>query len=117
MSEPAYVSRRASAWWPSVVALEELMDAVTATLVAIGRGAPVPEASAVHSLTGTLRSVADAIETQMPPRLPGPLPPDPALETVTSAVRSVLSVLIKGGDNPELADADADGGEPAPAPA
>jgi uncharacterized membrane protein YccC len=114
MSEPAYVSRRAAAWWPSVVALEELMDAVTATLVAIGRGAPVPEASAVHTLTGTLRSVADAIETQMPPRPPGPLPTDPALEAVTSAVRSVLSVLVKEGDDPELAATGGD--EPAPAP-
>jgi len=44
-----------------------------------------------------LRAVADAIETQTPPRVPGPLPGDPALEPVTSAVRSVLSVLIKSG--------------------
>jgi uncharacterized membrane protein YccC len=114
MSEPAYVSRRAAAWWPSVVALEELMDTVTATLVAIGRGAPVPEPSAVHSLTGTLRSVADAIETQTPPRPPGPLPSDPALDAVSSAVRSVLAVLIKSGDDPDLAAAD--GGAQTPAP-
>jgi hypothetical protein len=97
-----------------VVALEELMDTVTATLVAIGRGAPVPEPSAVHALTGTLRSVADAIETQMPPRPPGPLPSDPALDAVTAAVRSVLAVLIKTGDDPDLAAAD--GGAQAPAP-
>ena len=98
MSEPPSVSRRATAWWPAVVALEEVMDTVTATVVAIGRGAPVPSAAAVHALTGTLRAVADAIETRTPPRLVNPLPADPELEAVTASVRSVLSVLIKGGD-------------------
>ncbi|MGH3248160.1 MAG: FUSC family protein [Trebonia sp.] len=99
MSEPAPVSRRATAWWPAMVALEEVMDAVTSTVVAIGWGAPVPSAASVHALTGTLRTVADAIETQTPPRLGAPLPADPELETVTSSIRSVLSVLIKGGDD------------------
>jgi uncharacterized membrane protein YccC len=98
MSEPAAVSRRATAWYPAVVALEEVMDTVTATVVAIERGAPVPSAASVHALTGTLRAVADAIETQTPPRLVNPLPADPELEAVTASVRSVLSVLLKGGD-------------------
>ena len=98
MSEPAAVSRRATAWWPAVVALEEVMDAVTATVVAIGQGAPVPSATSVHALTGALRAVADAIETETPPRLTEPLPADPELEAVTASVRSVLAVLIKSGD-------------------
>jgi uncharacterized membrane protein YccC len=113
MSEPPSVSRRATAWWPAVVALEEVMDTVTATVVAIGQGAPVPSATAVHRLTGTLRSLADAIETDTPPRLPGPLPEDPELDAVTASVRSVLSVLIKGEDG----FAAAPSGAPAPAPA
>jgi hypothetical protein len=100
MSEPTPVSRRASAWWPAVVALEELMDAVTACVVAIGRGEPVPSPASVHKLTGALRSVADAIETEMPPRVPGTLPADPELDAVTSGVRSVLSVLIKTTEGP-----------------
>ena len=97
MSEPTAVSRRATAWWPAVVALEEATDAVTSTAVAIGQGAPTPSATSVHALTGTLRAVADAIETRVPPRVTGPLPTDPELEAVTASVRSVLSVLIKGG--------------------
>jgi hypothetical protein len=97
MSEPTAVSRRATAWWPAVVSLEEVTDAVTATAVAIGQGAPVPAAASVHALTGTLRAVADAIETRVPPRAAGPLPTDPELEAVTASVRSVLSVLLKGG--------------------
>ena len=114
MSEPSYVSRRASAWWPAVVALEETVDAVTATVVGIGRGAAVPEPSAVHGLTGALRAVADAIETEQPPRVPGKLPDDPALELVTSAVHSVLAALIK--DEGDAAHP-ATGAAPAPAPA
>jgi uncharacterized membrane protein YccC len=98
MSEPPSVSRRATAWWPAVVGLEEVMDTVTSTVVAIERGAPVPSAVSVHALTGTLRAVADAIETDTPPRLAGPLPADPELDAVTASVRAVLSVLIKGGD-------------------
>jgi len=114
MSEPAPASRRAAAWWPAVIGLEEVMDAVTATVVAIGRGAPVPPAASVHALTGKLRAVADAIETRTPPRVPGPLPADPELEAVTSAVHSVLSVLIKSGDEGSRS---AEGGAPAAAPA
>ena len=119
MSEPTPVSRRASAWWPAVVALEELMDAVTACVVAIGRGEPVPSAASVHQLTGALRSVADAIETQTPPRVPGTLPADPELDAVTSSVRSVLSVLVKtqGGPAGNGQGLAVPGGTPAPAPA
>jgi uncharacterized membrane protein YccC len=114
MSEPAPARRRAAAWWPAVIGLEEVMDAVTATVVAIGRGALVPPAASVHALTGKLRAVADAIESRTPPRVAGPLPADPELEVVTSAVHSVLSVLIKSGDGAATA---AGGGAPAAAPA
>jgi uncharacterized membrane protein YccC len=111
MSEPPAVSRRAAAWWPAVVALDEVMDVATSAAVAIGQGAPVPSAASVHALTGTLRAVADAIETHTPPRLVGPLPTDPELETVTASVRSVLSVLIKGGEGSAAPKTD-----PTPAP-
>ena len=96
MSEPPAISRRATAWWPAVVGLEEVMDAATSTVVAIGRGAPAPAPEAVRQLTGTLRAVADAIEARVPPPAPGELPDDPALAPVTAAVRSVLAVLTRG---------------------
>jgi hypothetical protein len=102
MSEPASVSRRASAWWPAVVGLEDVMDAVTAAVVDIGRSAETPSPAAVHQLTGALRTVADAIESGTPPRGAAPLPADPLLEPVTAAVRSVLSLLARG-------DGDGDG--------
>jgi uncharacterized membrane protein YccC len=95
MSEPAAVSRRASAWWPAIVALDELIDATTATGVAIRRGAPAPSPKAVHQLTAALDAVADAIDADVPPRV-GELPDDEALKPVTDAVRPVLSVLGSG---------------------
>jgi uncharacterized membrane protein YccC len=95
MSEPAAVSRRASAWWPAIVALDEVADAATATGAAIRRGAPAPSPGAVHQLTAALCAVADAIDAGIPPRV-GELPDDQALKPVTDAVRPVLSVLGSG---------------------
>ena len=95
MSEPAAVSRRASAWWPAIVALDEMADAATATGVAIRRGAPAPSPDAVHQLTAALYAVADAIDAGVPPRA-GELPDDEALKPVTDAVRPVLSALGSG---------------------
>jgi uncharacterized membrane protein YccC len=106
LSEPTRVSRRASAWWPAVVGLEEVMDSVTATAVALGRGAEPPSPAAVHQLSGALRAVADAIEADLPLQSAVPLPVDPQLESVTAAVRSVVSMLTRGGG-------DAARGEPA----
>jgi uncharacterized membrane protein YccC len=106
LSEPTRVSRRAMAWWPAVVGLEEVMDAVIATAVALGRGAEPPSPASVHRLCGALRAVADAIETDMPLRSAVPLPADPQLESVTAAVRSVVSMVTRGGG-------DAARGEPA----
>jgi uncharacterized membrane protein YccC len=95
MSEPASVSRRASAWWPAIIALDEVADAATATGAAIHRGAPAPSPDAVHQLATALYTVAYAIDTGVPPR-PGGLPGDEALKPVTDAARPMLSVLGSG---------------------
>jgi hypothetical protein len=112
MSEPAPVSRRAAAWWPAAVGLEEVMDVTTGLVVAIGRGTAPPDARAVHQLTATLRAVADAINAGTPPVISGELPDDPTLTPVTDAVRSVLAVLIRGGESGARGDA---ARQPAPA--
>jgi uncharacterized membrane protein YccC len=97
LSEPPAISRRAAAWWPALVGLEEVMDATTTLVVEMSGGAPRPAPDAVHQLTGMLRGVADAIEAQVPPAIPRQLPDDPALTPVTDAVRLVVSVLSPGG--------------------
>jgi len=93
MSEPRAVSRRATAWWPAVVGLDEVMDAVTATAVAIEHGAPAPSPGAVTELATALDSVATAVRAGVPPSSPPELPPDEPLRPVTEAVRAVLGVL------------------------
>jgi len=94
MSEPAAASRQAAAWWPALVALEEVIDAVTAAAVAIRHGEAAPDAEAVHRLTAALDSIADAVKAGRPPR-PTELPSDPSLKPVTDAVRAVLAILAR----------------------
>jgi uncharacterized membrane protein YccC len=89
MSEPTRIRRRAAALWPAVVGLEAVVEVVTATAVRIGRGAPAPDPEAVHQLAAALSAAAED-------QLRGPLPDDPELKPVTSAVHSVLSVLAAG---------------------
>jgi uncharacterized membrane protein YccC len=100
MSEPAAVSRRASAWWPAIIALDEVADAATATGVAIRRGAPTPSPGAVHQLTSALYAVADAVDAGVPPQV-RELPDDQALKPVTDSVRSVLFGLGRGRSRPD----------------
>ena len=95
MSEPPSISRRAAAWWPAVVALEQVMDAVTATAGAVSRGARVP-ASGVGMLAAALRAVSEAAATGAALTSPPELPSDDMLESVTEAVRALLSVLGSG---------------------
>jgi uncharacterized membrane protein YccC len=94
MAEPAAISRQAAAWWPALVALNEVVDAVTAVDVAISHGAPAPDPGAAHQLTAALDAIADAVKAGTPPR-PTDLPSDPALKPVTDAVRAILAILAR----------------------
>jgi uncharacterized membrane protein YccC len=93
MSEPPAVSRRASAWWPALVGLDEVMDAVTATAVAISHGASAPSPDAVRQVASALDAVADAVQAGAAPSRPPGLPPDEPLRPVTEAVKAVLGVI------------------------
>ena len=93
MSEPPPVSRQATAWWPALAELEEVADAVTASTVAMCRGAPAPRPEAVTELMAAIDTVAEAIKTGVRPSEPATLPSDETLAPVTDAVRSVLGVI------------------------
>ncbi len=105
LSEPPPISRSASVLWPALVALEEVVEAVAATVVAISRGAPAPAPEAVHQLTRELRAIAEAMDAGLAlPPTSRPLPADERLEPVTAAIRSVLGVLTPAERQPpELA--------------
>jgi len=92
MSEPPSISRRATAWWPAVIALEQVMDAVTATAVAVSHGAVVSP-DGVRLLPEALRAVSEAAATgEALTAAPG-LPDDETLKPVSEAVRALLGVL------------------------
>ncbi|MGH3218100.1 MAG: FUSC family protein [Streptosporangiaceae bacterium] len=94
MAEPQAVSRRATAWWPAVVGLEEVAEAVIAATVAISHGASAPSPRAVRQLAAALGAVADAVQAGAAPCEISELPSDQALKPVTEAVRAVLAVLV-----------------------
>ncbi len=100
MSEPPSISRRATTWWPAVVALEQVMDATTSTAVAAGRGA-VPSGDGVRLLSEALREVSEAAATGEALKAPPELPDDETLKPVTEAIRTLLGVF---GTGQRLAD-------------
>jgi uncharacterized membrane protein YccC len=95
MSEPPSISRRATAWWPAVIALEQVMDAITATALAVSRGATVP-ASGVRQLCDALQAVSEAAAAGSALVKAPELPEDETLGPVTEAVRALLGVLGTG---------------------
>jgi uncharacterized membrane protein YccC len=115
MSEPRAVSRRATAWWPALVALEGVVNAVTGAAVAISHGAPAPAPGAVRQLESALDAIADAVLAGVAPSGTMELPSDEPLQQVTEAVRAMLSVMVSQqtsaapGDQPE---AHAEEGQP-----
>jgi uncharacterized membrane protein YccC len=100
MSEPPPVSRQATAWWPALAELEEVADAVTASSVAMWRGAPPPRPEAVTELMAALDAIASAVTAGVPPSGPADMPPDEALAPVTDAVRAVQGVIASPGRPP-----------------
>src|SRR5258708_3119967 len=96
MPARAAISRRAAAWWPALVGLEEVLDEVTATTVAIACGAPAPSPGAVRQLDATLGAAASTVEDAAGRSGVTELPSDEPLKRVTEAVRSVLTVLASG---------------------
>ncbi len=95
MSEPPSISRSATAWWPAVVGLEQVMDAVTSTALAVSRGARVP-AAGVRQLAAALQAASEAASTGKPLETVPELPDDETLKPVTEAVRALLGVLGSG---------------------
>jgi hypothetical protein len=95
MSEPPSISRRATAWWPAVVGLEQVTDAITSVALAVSRGAPVPP-DGVSMLSAALRAVSEAAATGTGVPASSELPEDETLKPVTEAVRALLGVLGSG---------------------
>jgi uncharacterized membrane protein YccC len=96
MSEPPSISRSATAWWPAVVGLEQVLDAVTAVSLAVSRGASAPSPAGVQLLCAALDAISEAGSAGIPPPAGLELPDDETLQPVTETVRALLGVLASG---------------------
>ncbi len=95
LSEPPPASRQGTAWWPVLIELDRLVDAITAASVRAERGAGPPPEREVRRVSAELRGTAMAIREGRRP-LPGDLPvrsgEDP-LGDVATQVRSLRGSL------------------------
>jgi hypothetical protein len=95
MSEPPSISRSATAWYPALVGLESVLDAVASVSLAVSGGATVPS-SGIDQVCGALDAVALAAPAGKPVPAGLELPDDETLKPVTEAVRALLGVLASG---------------------
>lgn len=94
MAEPPAVSRRAARWWPALVALENVMDKVTASAVRMDMGESPPAADEVAQLTAALAAISRAaLAGTRPPALPLPAGGSPAARPAAVAIRDVQRAL------------------------
>jgi uncharacterized membrane protein YccC len=90
--EPSKAGRTASAWWPLIVFLERMTDAVTEVAVAIERGAPPPGQGDVRLLSKGVTEAAAALRAgRKPAKLA--LPAAEEVKAVTTELDAVLRTL------------------------
>lgn len=89
LAEPQHVRKRVTAWWPAIVALEQVLEAVTATAVASANGA-IPAAG---ELGCALRQLAADVRSGTPVQPEAELPRPPSLKLVSDAVHSMEKAL------------------------
>jgi len=96
LSEPPPASRRGTAWWPVLIELDRLVEAVTAAAVRVERGAARPPRSEeVAAASAELRVMAGAVrDDRKPPagNLPVPASGD-VLEDVVAQIRCLRDNL------------------------
>ena len=97
MSQPRALGRLATAWWPAVAGLEQVMDTATRAAVAVDHGAPAPSAGDVRQLTAALGQIAGTVRDGTRPPARTDLLPDQAqdetLAPVADAVRGVQAIV------------------------
>ncbi|ASR38486.1 hypothetical protein BAY61_29705 [Prauserella marina] len=94
--EPSPAGRQAAAWWPAIVALEQVADAVTAVVVTIEHGARPPESADVELLTAALSELASAVREQRDP-VDVELPETETLSNVSDQLESAFDA-VRGPD-------------------
>jgi hypothetical protein len=92
LAEPPPISTAAAAWWPEIVALERVTDAVTSTAIRAAQAKTHADPAAVAALENALTDLADAVRTHRAPEAVE-LPSDPLLDSVSDEVGAARAVL------------------------
>lgn len=90
--EPSAAGRQAVAWWPAIVALERVLDAVTDVVISVRRGADPPERSQVKLVIDAIDELVDAVRDGREPervRIPHAGP----LSTVADHLRTAFDAI------------------------
>lgn len=93
LAEPAQVSRRMITWCPAVVALDHVVDAITATAVTAQMGAPAPTRPAVREMVEALDEFGTAPRADRVPHR-RPLPGEPPAQRIADAIRGLQGALL-----------------------
>ncbi|MBO0776548.1 MAG: hypothetical protein J2P34_09550 [Actinobacteria bacterium] len=97
VAEPPPVSRQAARWWPALIALESVMDKVTAAAVRMDMGEDPPAPDEVAQVTAALAaSRRPAGPGARPPALPLPVNGSPSSRPTAAAVRDMQRELGAG---------------------
>ena len=94
LAEPRQVSRLVTGLYPGAVALDGVVDAITATATATHQGgAPAPTGPAVRTMVTALDEISTAIadNSGLPPRT---LPDEPAAQPIANTIRGVQEALL-----------------------
>jgi uncharacterized membrane protein YccC len=98
-AEPPPASTRAAAWWPAVVSVEQLVDAVTAASIRVEHGEETPSPEDVEASTAALRALAADIREASERRPPehhedhAEVVIEGALSEVATEIRSLRAAL------------------------
>ena len=92
LAEPPPISTAAAAWWPQIVALERVTDAITSTAISSAQSHQSADPADVARLESALDDLADAVRTRRPPR-PMELPDGGALAAISGEVAAARAVL------------------------
>ncbi|WP_106399448.1 FUSC family protein [Actinocorallia populi] len=94
LSEPPPASRQGGAWWPVLIELDHLVDAVTAASVQVREGAEPPPEPEVRAVSAELREMAMAIhEGRKPAVRAAAAPSEDVLDDVAAQTRSLRGSL------------------------